>query len=89
MFSTRIPRPVPSLESRILRAIIVSHELAAIAAEAVDDFTSVQYRLLFDELEALEDARNTLWFALFEHAFEQGERTEALRRILDHGGSDA
>src|ERR1700730_41854 len=68
MFSTKIERPTPSLESRILRAITASDELAAIAVEAANaealHFTEAQFELLMDQLVALDEATRAMTVAL-------------------------
>jgi hypothetical protein len=92
MFSTKIERPTPSLESRILRAITGSDELAAIAAEVAHaealHFTEAQFELLMDQLVALGEATRAMTGALRRKWHEAAAREKSLRKILDRGGSD-
>ena len=89
MFSAKIAWPVPSLESRILRAITASDELAAIAVEAANaealHFTEAQFELLMDQLVALGDATRAMRDALRRKWHKANARAESLRKILDKG----
>jgi hypothetical protein len=86
MLSTRIERPTPSLESRILRAITASDELAAIAVEAENaealHFTEAQFELLVDQLVALDEAARAMTGALRRKWHKAHARAESLHRIL-------
>ena len=89
MFSTKIERPTPSLESRILGAITASDELAAIAVEAANaealHFTEAQFELLMDQLVALGDATRAMRDALRRKWHKAHARAERLHRILSKG----
>jgi hypothetical protein len=75
MFSTKIPRPTPSLEARILR-VTSCDELAEIAAEALSaehlNFSDAQFELLLEQLGEMDEARLVMRLALCSMA--KGER---------------
>ena len=89
MFSTKIAHPVQSLESRILRAITASDELAETAREASNvealHFTEAQFELLMDQLVALDKATRAMTVALRRKWHKAHARAESLHRILDKG----
>jgi hypothetical protein len=83
MFSTKIERPAPSLESRILRAITASDELAAIAVETANaealHFTEAQFELLMDQLVALDEATRAMTVALRKKWHKANPSAKGLR----------
>lgn len=85
--STKIPRPTPSLEARILR-LTSCDELAEIAAEALSaehlNFSDAQFELLLEQLGEMDEARLVMRLALCAQWQKANARTD-LNKSLDRG----
>ena len=82
MFSLKIPRPCPSLESRVLRVVTSCDELVAIAAEALSaehlNFSDSQFVLLLEQLGEMDEARLAMRLALCAQWQKANGRAESL-----------